>query len=251
MVVTTGSWRILKEERLPTMIGYEMKKVDEELGFDFPLDDVTVSQVQPFQFCILSNGHPQKLVVRIHVQNECWEEIDNRKVRDLDAPQPTRASFCIWVHEEEPDEKGETIFTSWLNRANDVWSFSFSRSHAVEYSLSLRKFQERGSEQHKNEIRRILSILYACAKRISTWDDGANSYPSAEYLMRILPEVVWPFFPQDFDWEADHLDRTSVLEFSYHPAPDMEDWRGVVPEDLCQPCNWQVDTLPWYRSAMG
>ena len=241
-----SGWRTIKELRRPTCIGYHKRKFDEEVGIDFPLDDVTVSQCQPFRFFIISNdcSPPKKLSVRIHLLNDCWEEFDNRKALDLDAP--TRARFFIEAHEPK-----EMLFSSnplYGGLLNDGSIMLTRLGITWAYGLEMEKFQERGSEDRKNELRRMLAILYACVKRVSTWGDGgAISYPSAEYLMRLLPEAVWPFFPQDFDWAADYSDRATVLEFSYQPAPHMEAWIHVTPADLYDgPSYWEVGTLPWY-----
>jgi len=243
-VARAGPWKLVKEERRPTMIAFQKKKIDEELGPDFSLEDVTVSQVQSFRFWVSQDCHPHKMEVFVHVENELWEEIDNQKVRDLQVP--TGMSIFMHAHDETPDSMGDLVFSSTHDFApNDI----FVPSMGGRYGFHFHRFQEIGLEEHKNELRRILSILYACTKRISSWyeEGDACAYPSAEYLMRLLPDPVWPFFPEDFDWEKDHSDRTTVPEFSYHAAPDMEDWFSVTPTYLEDGrYSWRVSSIPWY-----
>jgi len=162
--------------------------------------------------------------------------------------QATRISICVYTYEGE-----EAVFQAYSLFGNDSDIFlPFMTDRAAEYGVWLEKFQENGSEEHKTELRRILSIMYVCVKRISSWKDHTpSSYPTAEYLMRLLPPVVWPFFPEDFDWEVNHSDRTTVPEFTYRPAPNMEEWLQVVPPDHVLDGGgiawWVVDTLPWYN----
>ena len=59
------------------------------------------------------------------------------------------------------------------------------------------------------------------------------------------------FFPPDLDWEANHQqDRNTVFEFDDRPAPTLEIWREIMPDQEFQSEYWQLDTLPWYSNCI-
>eukprot|EP00546_Thalassionema_frauenfeldii_P018074 CAMPEP_0178900758 /NCGR_PEP_ID=MMETSP0786-20121207/3645_1 /TAXON_ID=186022 /ORGANISM="Thalassionema frauenfeldii, Strain CCMP 1798" /LENGTH=311 /DNA_ID=CAMNT_0020571785 /DNA_START=106 /DNA_END=1039 /DNA_ORIENTATION=- len=239
-----SSWNVLYEEREGTLIGYNRDQFD-FLGI-FPLDNVTVSQVQPFKFYISKKDEeqvkpPKRMVVGVHLQNKLWEECHNQKVRDLDvSEQATTIHVYGYTYE---DNVVTDVYKFWT----EYISIPFTTVRKVKYGGRFLECLQNDSKEHQAELRLMLSIMYECMKRISSWSDETSlSYPSAEYLMSLLPSSFWPFFPEGFDRETTYSDRTSVPEFTYHQAPSREEWLDVMPE---REARIYVDSIPWYNGV--
>jgi len=223
------------EERLPTRMRYEGRNDD---------DRTTLFQVHPFVF-LLRTESEEVLRVDVSLQNEAWDEETNMRdgdnCRGLDQF-PSRTEFFINIDKIE-SSKREQVFriAFWvaLGELENWWISLASMKEVWEDWDNLSPSQE-------EEMRAGMIYTLMCLKCVSDYPDG-TAYPSAEYLMRDLPEWTHPYFPSDFDWEKECTDRKTKIEFSYRPARTLVEWRGATPphEDV----EYKLDELPWYRKG--
>lgn len=209
---------VLWEKRCPTRIlYYQIEREDEAEVF-------TVSQVQPFRL-LVRGSFGETLRVRYSLFNDMWDEEANNRdgenCRPLDTlPSPTEV--CMKVGNTGPTsmrylwENVSLFFDEGVKNASSDWP-----------NLAFRYF-------------------YTCAKHVAAYPDRVD-YPSAEYCMRLLAESRYASFPQDFDWDKDHSDRSTKAEFSYRPARYVHEWRRFAVSD--NRMGYVVDELSWYRKG--
>lgn len=95
---------------------------------------------------------------------------------------------------------------------------------------------------------KYLAIIASCADQIAVFPDQI-SYPSAAYLMRILPEDLHDVIPIRIDgWKKPHSDRKTKIEFTYRPARSLAEWREYAAIHEGEICSYTLDQVPWYRS---
>ena len=71
-----------------------------------------------------------------------------------------------------------------------------------------------------------MSSMYECAKHIARFPDE-TPYPSEIYLMKRLPDALYPYFPKEFDFNAPVVNPGKTLEL-FHLPFDRETWREYL-----------------------
>lgn len=102
------------------------------------------------------------------------------------------------------------------------------------------------NEQDKKDLRRAMGYIFSCVQRIASWQYDSTPYQSAEYLMRSLPEWLYPYFPKYFDWKACHSHHDTEVEFEYRSTPNLEAWSEVIPPLFDGIYHYFPEQLPWY-----
>ena len=195
--------RFIWQKRLPTVTGYYKSNEN--------VDHVVVSQMQEFSFSILFKNNT-KLRVRCLVENDVWEEYENRRegvgVAPLETfPRPTRVRIDM-SFPRLATQLHARLFTFHPNEPHRGWRLDLLQRFTATHQ------DHEWSKQDKTNLRVSMRILY-------NQDDTA--YPTAEYLTRALPEPLYKRFPKAFDWGANHTDRNTVVEVSYFKAGSLEE----------------------------
>jgi hypothetical protein len=79
-------------------------------------------------------------------------------------------------------------------------------------------------EASATACRLAMSCLYECAKSIASFRDSIP-YPSKIFLMKRLPDVLFPYFPKEFDFNAPVVDRETFVEIVHLPYAAHEQRR--------------------------
>jgi len=136
--------------------------------------------------------------------NQVWLESDNSKVDDPEDRFPGETEMAVSVRDHR-SHREELYFDS--NEDRSLWGVDL-------YDVG--------------KLRGCLRYVFLAAKSIASFDNKNMAYPSAEYLMRRLPQESHAHFPSDFDWTAPHEDRKTQVEVKYRPAPTLEIWREDI-----------------------
>ena len=213
---------IVWEKREDTRIGLE--RVD--LGFIY----CKVAQIQQFTFNISDKTLDQKIVVELSLENLAWIECFNSAPEDREwLERETQMRVIIKAPKTYRQER-ERIFLYHPNAVSFLGPFD--PSGPTYRDMVLDNHLPEWTEEDKLYLRRSMRYIYACAKRISKWQYDDTVYPSAEYLMRdCLPRWLHPYFPNKFDWRAEHVDRNTQFEFEYRPARDLGSWFAGVHDE--------------------
>jgi len=250
-LVRSLSPSIVWEKRIETKIGFGSINTMDGLEGDY----VGVLQVQRFCFGIRGNeSDAEKSVhVKFSLENEVWHEHNN--MRDgrfcpdlLNFPKPTRMRLAVIAPKKSYQPRSRVFiahpdhFEQFGDSGWDVFFVGEDQSYVTG--------DRNWSLQDKEILRRAMKYIYLCAQRVSNFQDG-TAYPSAKYLMRLLPEWLHPYFPPgDFNWNAppriENQDRTTNVEFSYRPARSIAEWSGIVPPVNDGVYEYFPDEIPWY-----
>jgi hypothetical protein len=234
---------IIWEARCPTKMGYG--RIDEEND-----DCIVVMQLQTFRFLFRTNESGEYVQVEFTLQNEVWDEHLNMRdggdCRGLHAfPSDTKPSIAI-IKPRKNNQMRKRLFVV----RQLVWGedgFLGEDEEAGGYRDYIEHDQD-WTPGDKADLEIAMGYNWICAKRIATYQDG-TVYPSAEYLMRAFPEWLYTYFPSNFDWDAEHEDRSTRVEFSYRPAHTLAEWREEVPLMYDGIYDYELDELPWYRDG--
>jgi len=240
--VRPPSHYIVAVRRESTKIGFE------NTGNFWPK---TVWQVHNFHFklCTPAKG---RMTVEVKLINSVWEEHGNRHCGAY-RPSPTKVSFAIF--EDSPSfpvfffrDFDQDIGPVCECHASHCFLCNRYQIQGFDSSETLDSFGEEAERKGFGpNVRLALAVFYECAKRIASFPDGTE-YPSAEYLMRTLPASLHPFFPDDFDWDAEHKDRNLTVEFGYRAAASWDEWFDFMPPEFDGIYEYDVEEVPWYRN---
>jgi len=211
---------LIWETVLPTKIGFE--NVEDEV--------LAVFQIKTFGFLFRTLSSGETIHVEFSLQNKVWFEHDNAgyTTTRVQFPSPTTPKIAIvrprrnLVH---PPQEGQRLFVE--------HPLHLHGNASVDYSCFLGRWEENGvneymeedrddrPEHEKQELCEMMRYTLFCPQRIA--ENGTTTYPSAAYLMRALPEWLYKYFPDTFDWDAAHADRATNVEFEYGPFPTLEE----------------------------
>ena len=92
-----------------------------------------------------------------------------------------------------------------------------------------------------------MSCLYEYAKRIARFPDE-TPYSSEIYLMKRLPDALYPYFPKEFDFKAPVVDFETTLDL-FHLPFDREAWREYLPVEANEVRLYGLNELTWYQEG--
>jgi len=232
----TEPFSIIWETTQRTKIGLENvgDEEDEQVS-------LKVYQIHEFAFCIADTEHHQQVYVEIAMQRVLWMERNNRLVPWL---LPTGTQMRTFVDFPKTLRQGyERLFVNYPNWCSFLGPHKTTRDYR-DYIKNddVPDF----NEQDKKDLRRAMAYIFSCVQRIASWQYDSAPYQSTGYLMRCLPEWLYPYFPIEFDWEACHSHRDNAVEFEYRAAPTLEAWNHFVPPLYVGIHHYFPEDLPWY-----
>jgi hypothetical protein len=207
---------IVWEERAPTKRTYSIVTFP-VLGMMLEDGRVCVGQEQQFRFQLQTNEFGP-IVVRIHLQNDLWDEQWGRAhtphycrdasnfpaktcVSNLDIFQPYNRGggnvYRIFSSESEAEDQRPDGRVWMLRRCKQQGSPWY-----ILYENSRRAAPEDFSSVSDTELilRAALQYLWLCATKVASWSavDG-TAYPSATYILQqSLPPWMQPYCPQEY-----------------------------------------------------
>jgi hypothetical protein len=242
---------IVWEERAPTKRTYSIVPFS-TFGMSLAGGRVCVGQEQQFRFQLQTNQFGP-IVVRIHLQNDLWDERWGQNIMHCRHVSNFPTKTCV---------SNLDIFQPYNRGGGNVYRFFSSESEAEDQRPDGRVWMLRRSKQqqaspwyirHENSrlaapedfssvsdteliLRAALQYLWLCATKVASWSavDG-SAYPSATYILQqSLPPWMQPYCPQEYrDGCNDNTgaagsgpapDRQTEPEFVYCPAPTVEAW---------------------------
>lgn len=151
--------------------------------------------------------------------------------------------FCETLNDEPSDYPGKTQLKFTLIERGGMLLFHFDDDNwkydDEPYWLSL------GGDREEAKLRLAMKCISVGSKCVASFRDEI-AYPSSQYIMQQLPRSE--HFPQDlaFNRHEQYEDRATELEFTYHPAHSLEEWRDHV-QRRNGAQEFELDQLPWYR----
>ena len=219
-----GSPSLVWETVQPTKIGYDYKMRRPDLT-------VTTYQIQRF-FFVLRNESGETVEVELSLENAVWDETLNSRIYfDPPTHYPKRTVPKIAVIRPKlgtQTRKRLFVASPGFGSGNQEDSYLCFLGEDGGDNDYIEEDRADRSEQDKKELREAMQYILICARRIAAFPNG-TTYPSAEYLLRTLPNWLHQYFPATFDWNADHTDRETVVEFDYRPAQTLAEWEAKVP----------------------
>jgi len=255
----SGEAMLVWEARDPTRRSYETGLVHLVDGQHENIVTVRQDQCFRFQLQTVEYGH---LVVRIHLQNDLWDEQENSRTGADCRPRktfPTQTRISkVDIFQPQSSSTGTS--------SDDIYYYRLfaMEVHTGQSFVMFRQQKEkkRGSPFHllrgpvlkeiakpdnmSKETGQILrssfQYIWMCARRIECWseDDFGKtttsynshrmnmSYPTATYIMqKALPDALLPYCPLAVKESSGirTADRFTIPAFLYRPAPSLETWQ--------------------------
>jgi hypothetical protein len=147
----------------------------------------------------------------------------------------TSPNYRIWTkpNKQQPHGRGRLHFSTNFGVRNgrcwdpDCECFSrrpFKVGMLGDDPSAKRKRFSISDEASATACRLAMSCLYECAKSIASFRDSIP-YPSKIFLMKRLPDVLFPYFPKEFDFNAPVVDRETFVEIVHLPYAAREQRR--------------------------